>query len=51
MRRVSVEEEILKDQPVVKDVSEVCEICGSQLERDEESGEFFCPVCDADEAP
>ena len=51
MRRVSIEEEILKDNPVVRDKIEVCAVCGSPLEQDEESGELVCPVCDADEAP
>lgn len=50
MRRVSVEEDILKDKPVVRDKIEICAICGSALEQDEESGELLCPVCDADEA-
>jgi len=49
MRRVTVEEEILKDEPVVKDVVEVCALCGSELEKDEESGEYRCPICDAEE--
>jgi len=51
MRRVSIEEEILKDKSVIKDNIELCVICGSPLEQDEESGELVCPVCDADEAP
>lgn len=50
MRRVSTEEEILKDQPVVKEKIKVCALCGSPLEEDQESGELRCPVCDA-EAP
>jgi len=50
MRRVTVEEEILKDKPVVKDKIELCAICGSPLEQDKESGELICPVCDAEEA-
>ena len=50
MRRVSTEEEILKEKPVVKDRIEVCAICGTPLEQDKESGELICPVCDADEA-
>jgi len=49
MRRVTVEEDILKEQPVVKDVTEICALCGAQLEKDEESGELRCPICDADE--
>jgi len=51
MRRVGVEEDILKDQPVVKDANEVCALCGSQLERDKESGELFCPLCDVEDLP
>lgn len=51
MRRVSVEEDILKDKPVVKDATEVCALCGSLLERDKESGELFCPLCDVEDLP
>lgn len=50
MRRVTIEEDILKDEPVVKDKVPVCALCGSPLEQDKESGELRCPVCDADEA-
>ena len=25
---------------------EVCEICGQEMERDPEGGEYFCPDCD-----
>lgn len=49
MRRLTVEEEILKDQPVVKDVGAVCALCGAELEMDNESGEYRCPICDNDE--
>lgn len=51
MRRVSIEEDIKKDQPVVKEKTLVCALCGSPLEQEEESGELRCPVCDVDEAP
>ncbi|GAW66119.1 hypothetical protein GPEL0_01f1345 [Geoanaerobacter pelophilus] len=51
MRRESIEEQILKDQPVIKDKKEVCALCGSPLEQDEESGELRCPVCDTEDAP
>lgn len=51
MRRVSVEEEILKEKPVVKDKIDVCAVCGSPLEQDKESGELICPVCDVDDTP
>jgi rubrerythrin len=27
----------------------VCEICGQKLERDPESWEYICPVCDYEE--
>lgn len=30
----------LKEEPL-----EYCEICGAKLERDPESGEYYCPVC------
>lgn len=46
MRRVTTEEDILKDRPVVPDVKPVCALCGADLEVDQESGEFLCPVCD-----
>jgi len=52
MRRVTTEEDLLKDQPVIKDakeVKEVCALCGSPLEQDDESGEYLCPICDAEE--
>lgn len=49
MRRVSVEEEIEKDQPVIKDVKPVCALCGAELEKDDESGLYLCPVCDTEE--
>ncbi|HOP40581.1 MAG TPA: hypothetical protein PLI53_06020 [Geobacteraceae bacterium] len=32
--------EIPKEAPL-----EYCEICGAKLERDPESGEYYCPVC------
>jgi predicted RNA-binding Zn-ribbon protein involved in translation (DUF1610 family) len=28
---------------------EVCEMCGTELEIDRESGESYCPVCDLPE--
>lgn len=49
MRRLTAEEEVLKDQPVVKDVAAICALCGSELEFDEEGGQYRCPVCDNDE--
>ena len=49
MRRVTIEEDIIKDQPVVQDPTKVCPLCGSPLEQDPESGELRCPVCDVDE--
>jgi len=51
MRRVRLDEEILKDQPVVEDVKPICALCGAELEMDEESHEYSCPVCDAEEQP
>lgn len=50
MRRVSIEEDIRKDEPEVKEKTRVCPLCGSPLEQDEESGELRCPLCDVDEA-
>lgn len=36
-------------KPVAKtskrDDNEVCEICGREMARDPESGEYFCPDC------
>jgi predicted RNA-binding Zn-ribbon protein involved in translation (DUF1610 family) len=49
MRRLTIEEEILKDQPVIKDEGAICALCGAELEMDEESREYRCPVCDTDE--
>jgi rubrerythrin len=48
MRRLTVEEENLKDLPVIKDVNKaaICALCGAELERDDESGEYRCPICD-----
>jgi hypothetical protein len=28
-----------------RETPEVCEICGQKMERDPESGEYFCPDC------
>jgi Zn finger protein HypA/HybF involved in hydrogenase expression len=25
----------------------ICDICGQEMERDPESGEYFCPDCDS----
>ncbi len=31
---------------------DICEICGQEMERDPEGGEYFCPDCDyADDRP
>jgi predicted RNA-binding Zn-ribbon protein involved in translation (DUF1610 family) len=50
MRRLTVEEQIRKDQSVIKNVTPpVCALCGTPLELDEESGEYRCPVCDNEE--
>ena len=49
MRRVTAEEDILKDQPVIKDVKAICALCGAELEIDPESGEYRCPICDTEE--
>lgn len=35
-----------------KEACEVCEICGQEMERDPESGEYFCPACyESDQKP
>jgi len=49
MRRVTTEEDIVKDKPVVTDVKPICALCGAELEIDEESGEYRCPICDTEE--
>jgi|GEM_PF-2492438 len=49
MRRVSVQEEIIKNQPVVKGAQVFCGLCGAEMEMDKESGEYLCPVCDSEE--
>ena len=50
MRRVRTEEDILKDQPMIKkDVTAICTVCGAELEMDDESREYSCPVCDIEE--
>ncbi|GFO54660.1 hypothetical protein GMSM_16670 [Geomonas sp. Red276] len=52
MRRLSIEEQIRKDRTVVNNVKPpVCGVCGAVLELDNESGQYQCPVCDADESP
>jgi rubrerythrin len=54
MRRLRIEEDILKDQPVLKDakdVAAICAVCGAELEMDDESHEYSCPVCDVEDEP
>lgn len=53
MRRVPVEEDIRKDEPVIKDVTAkaICALCGAELEMDDESREYRCPICDTEEQP
>jgi predicted RNA-binding Zn-ribbon protein involved in translation (DUF1610 family) len=51
MRRLRIEEDILKDQPVIKDVAAICAVCGAELEMDDESREYICPVCDIEDEP
>jgi len=48
MRRLTVEEE--KERPVIKVDKAYCAVCGAELEVEEESGEYLCPVCDVQEA-
>jgi hypothetical protein len=51
MRRLSIEEQIRKDRPVINTVQPpACGVCGADLELDKESGQYLCPTCDADEA-
>jgi predicted RNA-binding Zn-ribbon protein involved in translation (DUF1610 family) len=33
------------DKTRKKAPEEICEICGQEMERDPESGEFLCPYC------
>jgi predicted RNA-binding Zn-ribbon protein involved in translation (DUF1610 family) len=51
MRRVRTEEELKKEQPMVKGEASLalCGVCGAVLELDEESHEYLCPVCDREE--
>lgn len=49
MRRVRTEEDILKDEPVKQGETAICAVCGAELEMDEESHEYRCPICDNDE--
>lgn len=49
MRRVRTEEDIQKDQPVKKGETALCAVCGAELEMDQESHEYLCPVCDSEE--
>jgi hypothetical protein len=49
MRRLHIEEDILKDSPVIPDAKPICALCGAELEVDQESGEYLCPICDAEE--
>lgn len=50
MRRLTIEEQIRKEQPVIRNGSTpVCAVCGTPMEIDEESGEYRCPVCDSEE--
>ena len=49
MRRLTIEEEIKKDRPVINDVKPVCAMCGAELEMEDESGEYRCPVCEAED--
>lgn len=49
MKRLRIEEDLLKDQQVLKDKTAVCAVCGTELEMDDESHEYICPVCDSEE--
>lgn len=49
--KVSVRDKRIADvqtsdaNPRKKKSAAVCELCGQELERDSESGEYFCPAC------
>jgi len=51
MRRLRIEEDLRKEQPVIKDTTAICAVCGSELEMDAESHEYSCPVCDVPDEP
>lgn len=51
MRRLRIEEDIRKDQPVIQNATSVCAVCGAELEMDDESHEYSCPVCDIEDEP
>jgi predicted RNA-binding Zn-ribbon protein involved in translation (DUF1610 family) len=51
MRRLSIEEQIRKERPVINNVKPpVCGVCGTVLELDEDSGQYRCPTCDSEDA-
>lgn len=35
-----------RSEPGDKAPAEICELCGQIMERDPESNEYYCPVCD-----
>lgn len=47
MRRDPVEELMLRDRQLLKDDVATCAVCGAELDRDDESHTYSCPVCDA----
>ena len=49
MKRLRIEEDLHKDQLVVKDKTPICAVCGTELEMDDESREYICPVCDSED--
>jgi predicted RNA-binding Zn-ribbon protein involved in translation (DUF1610 family) len=49
MKRLRIEEDLEKDRVVIKEDVAICAVCGAELEMDDESHEYSCPVCDSEE--
>ncbi len=45
-KKPTVTEQADNDKKWKKASPDVCEICGHRMERDPESGEYYCPFCD-----
>jgi rubrerythrin len=45
-RKQSATEQAKPGKTETRGPGEICEICGQKMERDPESNEYYCPVCD-----
>jgi len=45
-RKQSATEQAKPGKTETRGSGEICEICGQKMERDPESNEYYCPVCD-----